>query len=361
MPKRIDIRPDATNANKGTERGRYMVETSLRETGAGRSILLDADGRIIAGNKTFEAATDIGLPVRIIETDGKELIAVQRVDLDLSDPTGTARKLAYYDNRASQVGLEWDVEQVLSDINAGVDLSHMFHDDELDKLLGSLLEYNTEATDSAAETDAAPLLLTRYDVPDAVWATDNDWGVPLLDINLQAQSFDQPWAVWGEVKRSATMRGTWLFYTQDYKFEQLWIDPAQVLNTQCVNAVEPNFSCFLNMPPAVALWQIYRKRWMSRWWQSQGIRIFVDLNVEPNHAELNRLGIPQGWKAFATRGESSRMGLLHNDYAIAQSIAGESVALLFLVYGGGKEVKAECQSNGWIWIPEKMDYRIGKV
>ena len=47
------IQPDTKNANKGTERGRYMVEASLRETGAGRSIVLDKDGRIIAGNKAF--------------------------------------------------------------------------------------------------------------------------------------------------------------------------------------------------------------------------------------------------------------------------------------------------------------------
>lgn len=130
------IRPDKNNANKGTERGRYMVEASLRETGAGRSILLDKADRIIAGNKTFEAATDIGLPVRVVETDGTELVAVKRTDLDLSDTTGTARKLAYYDNRASEVGLEWDAEQVLADIGAGLDLSAMFFDFELDKLLG---------------------------------------------------------------------------------------------------------------------------------------------------------------------------------------------------------------------------------
>ena len=169
MPKRIDIRPDATNANKGTERGRYMVETSLRETGAGRSILLDADGRIIAGNKTFEAATDIGLPVRIVETDGTELIAVQRTDLDLSDPTGTARKLAYYDNRASQVGLEWDAEQVLADITAGVDLEAMFRQDELDELLKDLLP-KTEG-DAEPQIDRAAELNEVWQVRTGdVWA-----------------------------------------------------------------------------------------------------------------------------------------------------------------------------------------------
>ena len=33
-------------------------------------------------NKTHEVATGIGLPVRIIETDGNELVVVQRTDLD---------------------------------------------------------------------------------------------------------------------------------------------------------------------------------------------------------------------------------------------------------------------------------------
>ena len=141
------ITPDIKNANKGTERGRYLVEASLRETGAGRSILLDKDGRIIAGNKTFEAASDIGLPVRVVETDGTELVAVKRTDLDLDDDTGTARKLAYYDNRAAQVGLDWDAEQMLADLGAGIDLSAMFKQDELDELLADLQPKTTGDTD----------------------------------------------------------------------------------------------------------------------------------------------------------------------------------------------------------------------
>ena len=147
------IRPDVKNANKGTERGRYMVEASLRETGAGRSILLDKDGRIIAGNKTFEAASDIGLPVRVVETDGTELVAVKRTDLDLDDDTGTARKLAYYDNRTSSVDLAWDVEQILADVNAGLDLSGLWFEHELDGLLNGIAG---EVVDPAQEWQGMP-------------------------------------------------------------------------------------------------------------------------------------------------------------------------------------------------------------
>jgi len=39
------------NANRGTERGTSALESSLELYGAGRSILLDKNGIIIAGNK----------------------------------------------------------------------------------------------------------------------------------------------------------------------------------------------------------------------------------------------------------------------------------------------------------------------
>jgi hypothetical protein len=119
-----------------------MVEASLTETGAGRSIVADKDGRIIAGNKTLEAWAGMGGAVKVVETDGHELVVVQRTDLDLSDPKGKARKLAYYDNRAGQVGLEWDAEQLLADVNAGVDLAAMFKGAEIAEILGRANDVN---------------------------------------------------------------------------------------------------------------------------------------------------------------------------------------------------------------------------
>ena len=102
-----DLQPDIKNANAGTERGRGMVEESLRRYGAGRSILVDKSGRIIAGNHVAEVAADIGLDdCIVVPTDGRRLVVVQRTDLDLDSPTG--RALAIADNRTSEVGLSWD-------------------------------------------------------------------------------------------------------------------------------------------------------------------------------------------------------------------------------------------------------------
>ncbi len=207
--------------------------------------------------------------------------------------------------------------------------------------------------------DAAPIPddseFTRSDVPDALWASDNDYDIPLLDLTMQADAVDLPFQIWGSVKRSARMPGTWAFYTSDDRYEALWTDPTPVLNTRCVNAVEPNFSCYAQMPFAVGLWAIYRKRWIARYWQSKGLRIFVDLNVNEKFYDLNFYGVPKGWKAYATRGYSERITQTDLEYDKACERAGTS-SILFVVYGGGKAVKAHCQQKGYLWFDEVMNY-----
>jgi DNA modification methylase len=133
-----DLTLDPTNANRGTERGRETVARSLEECGAGQSILADRNGTVIAGNKTLEAARKLGLPVRVVETAGDELLVVKRTDLAL-DEGDRARRPAYLDNRSSELGLEWDLEQLRADLAGGVDFSGCgFTDGELAALLAQI-------------------------------------------------------------------------------------------------------------------------------------------------------------------------------------------------------------------------------
>lgn len=111
---------DDKNFNKHTEFGMSLLEKSLRENGAGRSILIDKDNNIIAGNGVVEAAGSVGLEkVKIVETDGTEIIAVKRTDVRLDSKQG--RKMALADNSTAKADLEWDEEN----------LKEVFTDDEL--------------------------------------------------------------------------------------------------------------------------------------------------------------------------------------------------------------------------------------
>lgn len=102
-----ELIPDNLNANKGTEYGQHLMEKSFREFGAGRSILLDKNNRVIAGNKSIETASAVGLEnVIIVETTGEQIVAVKRMDVDLDSKQG--RELALADNATSKANLAWD-------------------------------------------------------------------------------------------------------------------------------------------------------------------------------------------------------------------------------------------------------------
>lgn len=117
--KITDIKFDDKNFNKGTEYGKSLMNKSLSKFGAGRSILIDKNNKIIAGNKTAETYGELGLEdVEIIETDGKKLIAVKRTDIDLDTPEG--RELALADNQTSKVNFELDFEMLTSEMEDAV-------------------------------------------------------------------------------------------------------------------------------------------------------------------------------------------------------------------------------------------------
>lgn len=108
--------PDNKNFNKGTQFGDHLMDESLRRFGLGRSILIDKNNRIIAGNKTAEKAADIGFTdVVVVEVDGNQLVAVKRKDIDLDSAKG--RELALADNATGKANLAWD-EELISDISA---------------------------------------------------------------------------------------------------------------------------------------------------------------------------------------------------------------------------------------------------
>ena len=125
-----ELAQDTHNFNKGNEQGQELMERSFKEMGAGRSILIDRNGHIIAGNKSQKAAIAAGIKkVRVIETTGDELVAVKRTDVDIDSAEG--RKMAYLDNLTTQVNLTWDeteLEAVQADVEGfdiadfGVDL-----------------------------------------------------------------------------------------------------------------------------------------------------------------------------------------------------------------------------------------------
>ena len=110
----IDIKElvqDDHNFNRGTERGQELIVKSFKEFGAGRSVLVDKNNRLIGGNKAQLGAIEAGITkARIVETTGDELVVVKRTDIDLDTEKG--RQMAMADNATQQANLEWNEEEI---------------------------------------------------------------------------------------------------------------------------------------------------------------------------------------------------------------------------------------------------------
>jgi len=140
------LKSDHKNARKRTDRSSSLIQKSLEKFGAARSIVIDEDNRILAGNGTIEGAKAAGIKnLKIIETDGNEIIAVKRTGLSEEEKVG----LALADNRTSDLS-EWDAE-MLKQLSEEQDLNPWFDEGDLAELIGE-----PEKIEGLTDPDDAP-------------------------------------------------------------------------------------------------------------------------------------------------------------------------------------------------------------
>ena len=108
----MEIKFDKRNYRKHDKKNKSLIKKSLEKFGAGRSIVIDAEGEIIGGNGVYEQAQKLGLKTKIVETDGSELVVVKRTDLKTDDEKRKA--LAVMDNSTSDTS-EFDLELLTAD------------------------------------------------------------------------------------------------------------------------------------------------------------------------------------------------------------------------------------------------------
>ena len=96
---------------------------------------------------------------------------------------------------------------------------------------------------------------------DRIYDSNNEFDIPNLKIDGQPKSgLLLPFSGWGSDKRAKKGISTYHFYVEDYRFEAIWKNPNEVLNSGCTDLVEPNLSLFDTTPIAYGLQQIYKKR-----------------------------------------------------------------------------------------------------
>lgn len=211
--------------------------------------------------------------------------------------------------------------------------------------------------DDGEEIDEDKLAFYHRMMGDFLYPSNNQFEIPNLLSDNQPVHLELPMNPWGVEGRYKKGISTYHFYVDDYRFEKLYKDPVALLLSGCKAIVEPNNSIHDQTPVAYAIYQIYRKRYLTRYLQECGLQVWVDLNVSHRFIEYNSMGIPEGYNAFFTRGVAGWEPTLELHLKEAQRISGRKEPNMY-VYGGGKDIERWCQEHGLRYIDEHMNHRM---
>ena len=102
-----DYLQDPKNFNKGNSFGEALIEKSISKLGAGRSLLAASDGTLIAGNKSHQKFSELGIDKVIeVETDGNTVVVVKRTDI--KSGSKKFHELALADNMSALKNISMD-------------------------------------------------------------------------------------------------------------------------------------------------------------------------------------------------------------------------------------------------------------
>lgn len=162
-----DLKPDPKNPRIHGSRNIGQIAYSLQTFGPARSIAIDENNVVLAGNGVVEAAQQIGVEyVRVYDrasgvlsdppAEGEDYIFAVRIS-GLTEKE--KRQYAVADNRTAELA-EWDTEILEALAAEGVELTDWWFDDELDVLLGDPDEF-----DGGGEGDGENPYTQKIDTP----------------------------------------------------------------------------------------------------------------------------------------------------------------------------------------------------
>ena len=214
--KAPEIKFDSRNYRKHSEQNKKVIKKSLQELGAGRSVVIDADDTLVAGNGVYEQAQKLKMPVRVVETDGSELVVVKRTDIHTDDEK--RRKLALADNAAGDLS-EWNDDLLRADwaqdalAEFGVELPDDNTEEEAQRRLEEFKE-KIAAGEMREEDEEYQQFLDKFKLkkttddcytPDIVYNAVADW--VSNEYGLDRKSFLRPFYPGGDYKNEKYPKG----------------------------------------------------------------------------------------------------------------------------------------------------------
>lgn len=129
-----------------------------------------------------------------------------------------------------------------------------------------------------------------------IFAASNSWGIPDLQKETWVPAWLHPFGIRFRTD-DPPPNGAMHFFLDDYRFEVTWTRPwdTMVALHKTGQALSPDFSVYHDWPLVTQLWNVYRNRWLGRFWQEQGVRVIPTLAWStPDSYDFAFAGVSEG-------------------------------------------------------------------
>lgn len=173
---------------------------------------------------------------------------------------------------------------------------------------------STHVDTSQDQSEVADSAIQEVIAEDVLFASTNPWGIPDLDEALLAGPELAPDRTYSRVADSVTSEsyychsarpfllreemgitgGVLGFFCEDWRFEAGYKEASNAYR-DWIEGMEwgavcaPDYSIYATWPFSMNLWQLYRSRWVARFWQSLGVKIIPVLSsvYQPNSETID--------------------------------------------------------------------------
>jgi len=316
MADLVNVVANPRNPNSHPDRQIQLLARVIKHQGWRSPIVISKrSGFVVAGHARLKAAELLGLtqvPVNRQEfaNDADEyahLVADNRIaelaDLKTPNLKGILEELKTMGDfdldltGFSQSEVEKILKSELGDPFAANDLSLMKQSTELEGAftLKEDIRFKSSCKYEIPELRADKLMGLEKDQTYGLW----------MGTRELYRKFDNWLYMWGDASHGLPLKDTIIgFYTEDYKFEPVWFQTpaftARFLNAGVKGVILPNYSMWTNWPQAIKIYNVYRARWLGRYWQEAGLPIIPDVDFgRLDDLDFCLEGIPVGLPAIA--------------------------------------------------------------
>lgn len=114
---------------------------------------------------------------------------------------------------------------------------------------------------------------------DWLFETDNEYGFPVVCSSPDFSATDLLPFHLAKKQYKNDLDKAVHFFIDDYKFEQLWSSPFKYVPMfrNYGNIISPDFSIWSVQPYALNIFNMYRSRYLTRFYQEFGVNVLVDV------------------------------------------------------------------------------------